>query len=103
QGVFLALTSAEHAAAALLSALHDRAREAEAFHEYARWRAGDFAWRRRLSQAVALLIDVPFLARRVAERLDRFPVARAALLDALTGMTPPQRAFRPAVLGRLIA
>lgn len=103
QGVFLALTGAEHASAALLSALQDRAREAEAFQEYARWRAGDFAWRRRLSQAVALLIDVPFLARRVAERLERFPVARAALLDALTGMTPPQRAFRPAVLGRLIA
>ena len=103
QGVFLALTGAEHAAAALVTALDDPAREAAAFGEYASWRMRDLVWRRRLSQAVALLIDVPFLARRAAERLARFPAARAALMEALSGTAPPQRAFRPAVLGRLIA
>jgi menaquinone-9 beta-reductase len=103
QGVFLALTGAEHAAEALVAALDDRARERAAFEEYARWRARDLTWRRALSKAIALLIDVPFLANRVADRLDRFPAARAALMDALSGVGPPQSAFRPAVLGRLIA
>ncbi|HEY0392992.1 MAG TPA: NAD(P)/FAD-dependent oxidoreductase [Candidatus Elarobacter sp.] len=103
QGVFLALTGAERAAAALVTALREPARERAAFEEYARWRAGDLAWRRRLSKAIALLIDVPFLAERAANRLARFPGAGASLLDALSGIVPPQRAFRPAVLGRLIA
>ena len=103
QGVFLALTGAELAAEALLTALRDPAREREAFEAYARRRGQDITWRRALSRAVALLIDVPFLARRVAERLERFPAARAALVNALTGIDPPQSAFRPAVLGRLIA
>ncbi|MBV8367387.1 MAG: NAD(P)/FAD-dependent oxidoreductase [Candidatus Eremiobacteraeota bacterium] len=103
QGVFLALTSAERAAAALLAALRDAASERSAFDDYARWRASDLAWRRRLSKAIGLLIDVPALAERAAVRLARFPDAGAALLDALSGIVPPQRAFRPAVLGRLIA
>ena len=103
QGVFLALTSAERAAAALLAALRDAASERTLFEEYARWRASDLAWRRRLSKAIGLLIDIPVLAERAAVRLARFPEAGAALLDALSGIVPPQRAFRPAVLGRLIA
>ncbi|HEY0394547.1 MAG TPA: NAD(P)/FAD-dependent oxidoreductase [Candidatus Elarobacter sp.] len=103
QGVFLALTSAERAAEAIALALREPERAKDAFEEYARGRASDLAWRKRLSQAVALLVDVPFLARRAAERLGRRPEAGAALLDALSGIVPPQRAFRPAVLGRLIA
>lgn len=103
QGVFLALTGAEHAADALLAALHDTTGEGAALDAYARWRAHDVAWRRRLCRTVALLVDVPPLARRAAVRLARFPDAAATLLDALAGAVPPQRAFRPAVLGRLLA
>jgi menaquinone-9 beta-reductase len=103
QGVFLALSGAERAAAAILTALGGRSAPWTAFEDYARWRARDVVWRARLSKAVALLVDVPLLARRAAERMQRFPEAGAALVDALSGIVPPQRAFRPAVLGRLIA
>ncbi|MBV9439686.1 MAG: hypothetical protein JOZ24_06820, partial [Candidatus Eremiobacteraeota bacterium] len=103
QGIFLALASAERAAAALAGALRDAADGQRALEDYARWRASDLTWRRRLSKAIALLVDVPFLANRAAIRLARFPDAGASLLDALSGIAPPQRAFRPAVLGRLIA
>jgi 2-polyprenyl-6-methoxyphenol hydroxylase-like FAD-dependent oxidoreductase len=103
QGVFLALTGAERAAEAILAALREPAREAAAFAAYARWRASDVAWRRRLCAAVALLVDVPPLARRAAVRLARFPDAATTLVDALAGAIPPGRAFRPSVLGRLLA
>jgi flavin-dependent dehydrogenase len=103
QGVFLALTGAEGAADAIRAALRDPGREADAFAAYGRWRAADVAWRRRLSRAVGLLVDVPPLARRAATRLARFPDAGTALLESLAGIVPPQRAFRPSVLGRLLA
>ncbi|MEA2721779.1 MAG: hypothetical protein QOJ39_3643, partial [Candidatus Eremiobacteraeota bacterium] len=103
QGMFLALSGAERAAAALLTALGTRGAPWNVLEDYARWRARDVAWRARLSKAVSLLVDVPLLARRAAERLQRFPEAGATLLDALSGIVPPQRAFRPAVLGRLLA
>jgi flavin-dependent dehydrogenase len=103
QGVFLALTGAERAADAILAALRDPAREAAAFAAYARWRTNDVAWRRRLCATVALLIDVPPLARRAAVRLARFPDVAATLVGALGGAIPPRHAFRPSVLGRLLA
>ena len=103
QGVFLALTGAERAAEAILAALRDPAREAAAFAAYARWRTNDVAWRRRLCATVALLIDVPPLARRAAVRLARFPDVAATLVGALGGAIPPRHAFRPSVLGRLLA
>lgn len=103
QGVFLALSGAERAAAAILAALRDGAAADAAFAGYVRWRARDITWRRRLSKTVALLVDVPWLARRAAVRLARFPAVAATLLDALSGAIPPQQAFRPAVLGRLLA
>jgi 2-polyprenyl-6-methoxyphenol hydroxylase-like FAD-dependent oxidoreductase len=102
QGIFLALTGAEHAAAAIVEGLRDSARERAAFAEYGRWRASDLTWRRRLCKTVALLVDVPPLARRAARGLARFPEAGATLIDAVAGAIPPQRAFRPAVLGRLL-
>ncbi|HEX3551165.1 MAG TPA: NAD(P)/FAD-dependent oxidoreductase [Candidatus Elarobacter sp.] len=101
QGVFLALTSAERAAEAVLDALAGR--EPAAFGAYAGRHRRDVAWRRRLCRAVALLVDVPPLARRASSRLVRFPAAGATLLDALAGAIPPQDAFRPGVLGRLLA
>lgn len=102
QGIFLALTGAEHAAAAIAEAMRDPEREPAAFAEYDRWRARDLTWRRRLCKTVALLVDMPPLARRAARGLARFPDAGATLIDALAGTIPPQRAFRPAVLGRLL-
>jgi menaquinone-9 beta-reductase len=103
QGVFLALTGAERAADAIVASLHDRSAEAAAFAAYARWRTNDIAWRRRLCATVALLVDVPPLARRAAARLARFPDVAATLVDVLAGAIPPRHAFRPSVLGRLLA
>ena len=103
QGIFLALTGAERAADAIAASLHDRAAEPAAFAAYARWRSNDVAWRRRLCATVALLVDVPPLARRAAARLARFPDVAATLVDVLAGAIPPRHAFRPSVLGRLIA
>ncbi len=103
QGVFLALTAAERAADAVLGALREPAREPALFERYARRTADELRRRRRLAAAIALLVDVPPLARRAAVRLARFPDAGAALLEALAGAVPPERAFRPAVLGRLLA
>jgi menaquinone-9 beta-reductase len=94
QGVFLALTGAEHAAAAITG---------DAYVDYARRHEHDLLWRRRLAVAVALMIDVPPLARRAARRLARVPDAGATLLAALAGSVPPQRAFSRAGLGRLLA
>jgi flavin-dependent dehydrogenase len=101
QGVFLALTGAERAAAAILAVLREPG--SDAFGAYARARDADMVWRRRLCGAVKLLIDVPPLARRAAGRLARSPETGARLVDALAGIVPPQRAFRPAVLGKLLA
>ncbi len=103
QGVFLALTGAERAAEAVLSALREPAREGALFARYARRTAEELRRRRRLCSTIALLVDVPPLARRVAARLARFPEAGSALLDALAGAAPPEGAFRAAVLGRLLA
>jgi flavin-dependent dehydrogenase len=103
QGIFLALTGAERAAEAIVASLHDRSAEAAAFAAYSRWRTGDVAWRRRLCATVALLVDVPPLARRAAVRLARFPDVAATLVDVLAGAIPPRNAFRPSVLGRLLA
>jgi flavin-dependent dehydrogenase len=94
QGIFLALTGAERAAAAIVANAHE---------EYALWHARDLAWRRRVAAAVALLIDVPPLARRAVARLTHVPDAGATLLAALSGIVPPQRAFTRAGLGRLLA
>lgn len=94
QGIFLALAGAEHAAEAILR---------DAFAPYVSWRARDVVWRRRLCGLVKLLIDVPPLARRASSRLARFPETGATLIDALAGAIPPERAFAPALLGRLLA
>lgn len=94
QGIFLALIGAEHAASAICDGTHEA---------YARWRTHDLAWRQRLCKAVALLIDIPPLARHAATRLARFPETGTTLLEALAGTIPPQRAFTRAGLARLIA
>jgi flavin-dependent dehydrogenase len=102
QGVFLALRGGIDAAAALAAALAEPRREAERLAAYAMRRGRDFAQRRRLSKAVDLLIDVPFLTRRAAVRLRRFPPAAEALMAALGGTLAPERALAPPVLGKLL-
>ena len=102
QGVFLALTSAERAAAAIVAGAADRARETAAFARYADARAADFAARRRVSGLVSLLVDVPPLARRAATRLADSPQLAATLIDALAGVREPRNALAPAVLRKLV-
>jgi flavin-dependent dehydrogenase len=102
QGVFLALTSAEHAAHAIVTSAGNRARETSAFAAYADDRTTDFAARKRLSAAVGWLIDVPPLARRAAKKLARSPRLATTLVDALAGISAPEGALTPAVLGKLV-
>jgi len=102
QGVYLALTSAENAAQAIVASAAGRSREESAFAAYAQQRRTDFAARRRLSAAVGWLIDVPPVARRAAAKLARRPGLAATMIDALAGMKPPQSALTPAVLGALV-
>ncbi len=102
QGVYLALAGAESAASTVLTALRDRTAERTAFARYASARTRDFRARGLLCALVTLLVDVSPLARRAAQRLERDPAAGRALVAALAGLTAPQRALRPSVLGRLI-
>jgi flavin-dependent dehydrogenase len=103
QGVFLALTGAERAAAAVHAVVREGTDERRAFAAYARWRVGDFRRRKRLGRLVSLLIGAPALARRAALRLARRPELAVTLIDALGGAAPPQSALRLSVLRRLIA
>lgn len=102
QGVFLALSGARAAAAAIVTAVTDRASETRAQNRYARMRERDFRTRSALCSLVSMLIDVAPLARRVARGLERSPDARAALIDALAGIGSPRRGLNPALLGRLL-
>ncbi len=102
QGVFLALTSAESAAAAIVASASDRTRETRAFAGYAQMRRGDFTARQRVSALVSTLVDVPPLARRAAARLARSPQLAATLVDALAGICAPHGALAPAVLRKLV-
>jgi flavin-dependent dehydrogenase len=102
QGVFLALTSAERAAAAIVASAADRSAESRAFDRFAAQRGADFAARRRVSRLVSTLVDVPPLARRAAGRLARSPRLAATLIDALAGLRPPHQALAPAVLRELV-
>jgi 2-polyprenyl-6-methoxyphenol hydroxylase-like FAD-dependent oxidoreductase len=102
QGVFLALRTARAAAETLASAVAEPRNEARAFARFAALRARDLRARKRLSALTSALIDVPFLARRAAARLARFPDLGAALLGGLSGAIPPERALSPALLARLI-
>jgi 2-polyprenyl-6-methoxyphenol hydroxylase-like FAD-dependent oxidoreductase len=102
QGVFLALTSAENAARAIVAVARGDAGESAAFARYARERTADFAARKRLSAAVGALIDIAPLARRAAANLGRSPRLSATLVDALAGLRAPHSALTAAVLGKLV-
>jgi 2-polyprenyl-6-methoxyphenol hydroxylase-like FAD-dependent oxidoreductase len=102
QGVFLALTTAESAARAIIASAATRTSESQAFATYAGDRSADFAARKRLSSAVGWLIDVAPLARRAAAKLARSPGLATTLVDALAGIRVPQSALAPGVLGKLV-
>lgn len=102
QGVFLALRSGMEAGRAVALSQAERAAEGRHFAAYAAWRQSDFAARRRLAQAVGVLIDVPFLARRAANKLRRLPELGETLLAALGGSLAPARALDLGTLGRLL-
>lgn len=102
QGVYLALTGALAAADLVRGALASPRGEAAALANYEEARAGDLHARRRLSQVVTTLIDVPFLARRATSRIARRPGAADGLLSALSGTSPPGAALAPAALARLL-
>jgi len=48
------------------------------------------------------MLDVPFVAARVAGRLRSVPELGRTLLDAIGGTAPPERALSPLALGRLL-
>lgn len=102
QGVLLALCGARAASEAIVAALRRRGAERTAMATYALQRERDFRMRGRVGRLVDLLVDVPFLARRGAERLRAQPELAATLLAAVAGGVAPERALRPAFLGRLL-
>ncbi len=102
QGVFLALSGAARASAAIVRSFECRDQEEAAFAAYADWRTSDFRARKRLSQLVNLMIDVPPLAKRAVSRLRQLPDLGTTLIDSLAGARAPQSAFHPLVLGRLL-
>jgi len=100
QGVMLALRGGISAALAIQAALRAGNQESAAWAEYAEQRARDFGERRKLAQLVDLLVDVPFLARRAARRLQRFPALSAQLMSALGGSQ--QQFLSPLTFRRLL-
>ncbi|MBV8073891.1 MAG: NAD(P)/FAD-dependent oxidoreductase [Candidatus Eremiobacteraeota bacterium] len=102
QGVDLALHCGERAAATILRVLRAPGTESESTAEYARALRGEFVSRARLSALVDLLVDVPYLARRAAKRLESSPTLASVLLEALSGVASPHAALRPSVLRRLL-
>ena len=102
QGVFLALSSAEHAATAILVGANDRTRAGRALADYAEFRSADFSARRRVSGLVGALIDVPPLARRAAGRLSRSPQLATMFVETLAGVRAPRSVLAPAVLRALV-
>ena len=101
QGVMLALRGGISAALAIQAALRAGNQESAAWAEYAEQRARDFGERRKLARLVDLLVDVPFLARRAARRLHRFPALREQIMSALGGSQ--QQVPSPLTFRRLLA
>lgn len=103
QGVYLALEGAKAASAAVLQALADRTAETRAFATYASARERDYRIRATLCALLGLLADRAPLARRVATRLERYPAARRALMDAISGVGSPARGLRAGLLSRILS
>jgi flavin-dependent dehydrogenase len=102
QGIFLALVRARRAADTIAAALATRAGEERRLREYEETLRADMRVRARVSAVVDALVDVPFLARRAALRVRRFPQIANALLEVLSGSQTPQKALPYAVFARLL-
>ena len=103
QGVFLALSSAERAARAIISHLCDGKPQREAWRCYGVEQARAVADRVWLATAIAFLLRTPLLARRAAGRLADHPERARAMIDAVCGLSPASKALHPLRLLRLIA
>jgi menaquinone-9 beta-reductase len=102
QGVLLALTSAMRAAAAIVESSASPAVEERAVAHYARDTMRELSVRRRVGTAIDLLVNVAPLARHAAVRARAVPQAATAMLEAVSGLRPPQSALRLSTLGRLL-
>lgn len=102
QGVYLALAGAQRAAATVVQALRNPAREGALLRAYVAVQAQDAAARRRLSAIVDLVLANAWLACRVARRIPQRPRAVAAFTDAMTGISAPHAGFSWRVLGQLL-
>lgn len=101
QGVLLALTTALRASAAITEAFASPGGESLAFTRYSRETGRELALRRRVGTIVDLLVNVTPIARRAAARARAVPDVASALLEAVSGLRPPQSALRLSTLGRL--
>ena len=103
QGVMLALRGAERAAAAIVESFSSANTEAAALKKYEFARRAELARRGRLAALVDVLVHVPVLARRAAERLERSPELAATLVDAFMDSSEQHAVIRPSMLRRLLA
>jgi 2-polyprenyl-6-methoxyphenol hydroxylase-like FAD-dependent oxidoreductase len=101
QGVLMALTTALRGSAALISACASPRAEAGAFARYTAETRRELALRRRVGTIVDLLVNVTPVARRAAARARAVPEVATAMLEAVSGLRPPQSALRLSTLGRL--
>jgi flavin-dependent dehydrogenase len=102
QGVLQAFGSAHDAADALWRAFAAPGREREIMRSFATARRREFAVRARLCALIKLLVSVPALGRHAAARIRARPSVGARILEAVSGLLPPQVALRPETLGRLL-
>ncbi len=88
QGVYLALSGARRAAAAISRALHHAAEERVAWREYAADIRSAVMERKRLAAMVKMLVTFGFAARRAAAALRRRPADFVPLIEAVCGNRP---------------
>jgi flavin-dependent dehydrogenase len=101
QGIYLALRSAELAAAVVPRALARRAGR-DALAEYDRARAAEFAARRRVSRALQAVLYRPRLARAVVGAIARDLRLERTLAAATGDLTPSDRVWSMSFLVRLL-
>jgi len=89
QGIFIALSSARAAAAAVHAAMGNPSREKHAFFVYDRMQRRDRRARSGLSALLDILAHAPFMAHRVMRRVEMDERLRENLLNLFCGLEPP--------------
>lgn len=102
QGIFLAIAGALDAAAAVIVALHAPSREVWALGAYEMVRRRELDARGALARLVAVLVDIPLLARRTARTLSLHPERADALLAAIGGLGSTRVALAPRAVAGLL-